>query len=79
MEAALGVIITLLVALLGVLLSHLSKCSVQHERTATLESEVKALKEEIGDHDSGIRGSIHVLNNRVTPIALWAERQMEKE
>lgn len=79
MEAALGVIITLLVALLGLLLNHLSKCSAQHERTARLESEVKSLKEEIGDHNSGIRGNVHDLRNRVMPAVLWTERKMEKE
>lgn len=38
-----------------------------HERTAVNESELKRLNEEIGGHDSGIRGWLHELSNAVSP------------
>lgn len=37
MEVAIGIVITLLVALLGLLLNHISQCSAFHERVAKLE------------------------------------------
>jgi hypothetical protein len=55
MEIAIGIVITLLVALLGLLLNHISQCSKFHERLASMEAEVRAGKHEFGDHDAGIR------------------------
>jgi hypothetical protein len=53
MEIAIGVVITLLIALMGVLLNHISKCSEFHERIARLESlpdEVQKLREHAHDN-----------------------------
>jgi hypothetical protein len=78
MEIAIGIIITLLVALLGLLLNHISQCSRFHERLAKMEAEMLTVKHEIGDHGSGLRGSMHDLRDRMTPLAVWAEREMER-
>jgi hypothetical protein len=56
-EIAIGVVITLLIALMGMLLNHISKCSEFHERIAKLESlpgEVAKLR----DHAHENRGAI---------------------
>lgn len=77
MEVALGIIITLLVALLGLLGNHISKCSAFHERVASLESDMKSVKSEIGDHQSGLRGAVHKLNNMLS--GPYVKMQMDLE
>lgn len=75
MEALLGIIITLLVAIIGWLLYHSSQCSAFHERMARLESEVSSIKTEVGDHESGIRGNLHDLRNQISPMYIdWQRR-----
>jgi hypothetical protein len=52
-EIAVGIVITLLVALLGMLLNHISRCSEFHERIAKLEGlhgEVDRLREHAHDN-----------------------------
>lgn len=64
MEVALGVVITLLVALLGLLLNHISKCSEFHERIAKLEglhAEVDRLRQHAHDN----RGAILRLESKM--------------
>jgi hypothetical protein len=64
MEIALGVIITLLIALLGLLVNHISKCGDYHERLAKLEGlpdEVKALRKHAHDN----REAIHKLQAKI--------------
>lgn len=78
MEVAIGIVITLLVALLGLLLNHISQCSKFHERMATMESEMQDVKREIGDHDSGLRGNMHRLRNEITPLMLEYQRRNEE-
>ena len=79
MEIALGIIITLLIALLGLLLNHISQCSKFHERLAAVEADVKGIKKELGDHESGIRGNLHDLRDKWSGPLSWAARQMEKD
>jgi predicted nuclease with TOPRIM domain len=67
MEIALGVCITLLIALLGLLMNHISKCSEFHERIARLESlpaEVSKLRE----HAHENRGAILRLESKFTRL-----------
>jgi hypothetical protein len=78
MEIAIGIVITLLVAVLGMLLNHISQCSKFHERLASMESEVRAIKAEIGDHDTGIRGNLHRLRNEVSPVMIEYQRRQER-
>lgn len=42
-----------------------------HERAAVSEAEIKRIKEEIGDHNTGIRGWLHQVSNSLNPIAMW--------
>ncbi len=76
--AFIGIVITLLVALLGLLLNHISQCSKFHERLAAMESEVRSIKAEIGDHDTGIRGNLHRLRNEVSPVMIEYQQRHEK-
>lgn len=70
MEAALGIIITLLVALLGLLLHHISNCSAFHERVASLESDMRSVKSEIGTaHNEGMRHRLHKSEGRIKMLA----------
>ena len=78
MEAAFAIIITLQIALLGWFIYHSSQCAAFHERVAALESDMKAVKTEIGDHEKGLRGNLHHLRERLSPICLWVEVQMEQ-
>jgi hypothetical protein len=78
MEIAIGIVITLLVALLGLLLNHISQCSKFHERMAATEAEVRGIKQEIGDHDTGIRGSLHRLRNEVSPLLIEYDRRQDR-
>lgn len=64
MEAAIGIVITLLVALLGLLLHHISKCSEFHERVAKLEGlhdEVDRLRQ----HAHDTRGAVLRLESKM--------------
>jgi hypothetical protein len=78
MEVAIGIVITLLIALLGALLYHISQCAAFHERVAKMESEVTAIKKEIGDHESGIRGSLHKLRGEISPLLIEYDRRQDR-
>lgn len=57
MEIAIGLVITLLVALLGTLLHHISRCSEFHERVAKLEglhNEVHRLRKHAHDNREAV-------------------------
>jgi len=41
------------------------------ERTAVNESEIRRLKEDIGDHGSGLRGWLHSIANATSPVVQW--------
>ncbi len=78
MEVALGIIIALQTATVGWLLYHSSQCAAFHERVARMEAEMKSVKDEIGDHDKGLRGGIHKMRAEVTPFVLWIQAEQER-
>jgi hypothetical protein len=78
MEIAIGIVITLLVALLGLLLNHISQCSRFHERLAKMEAEMQSVKAEIGNHETGIRGNLHELRNQISPMFVDFQRRQER-
>jgi hypothetical protein len=43
-----------------------------------IAADVKSILHEIGDHDSGMRGSIHKLRNEVSPFIILAEREAQR-
>lgn len=80
---ALGLLVVILTAVLGFLAkaqwAHITECRVFRAEFATVKEKVAAIEREIGDHESGIRGSIHDLRNQVSPFAIWAQMQMTKQ
>jgi hypothetical protein len=82
----LGTLIGINSSIIGVLFfmlwSHIQKCSKSGEERAAalarLETQQERIIHDIGDHESGLRGSFHDLRDRMTPLAVWAEREMER-
>lgn len=77
MDAALGIVISLQVATIGWLLWHSSQCAAFHERVAKLEAENQRIKQDIGDHTSGLRGAVHDLRGMLS--GPYVKLQMELE
>lgn len=78
-----GTLVTVVLGLGGLLLSHFRDCRDFRVKLsadiATLQGDVSRVMRDIGDHESGLRGGMHDLRNRMTPLAIWAEREMEKQ
>lgn len=75
MEVALLVsILGLQLIIVGWLLYHSSQCSAFHERVASIEAQVVSMKKEIGDHETGLRGSLHDLRNQMSPVYMDWQR-----
>lgn len=55
----LGILITVVLALAAAIFNHVRECREPRTHIATLEAEVDRIKEDIGTHDSGMRGHIH--------------------
>jgi hypothetical protein len=45
---------------------HVQHCKEVHGKLAEIGADVKRIKEDIGTHDSGMRGTVHKTANRVT-------------
>lgn len=71
---AFGGIVTL--ALL--FLAHIKECRVTRAAIATLTTQNTQMLKEIGDHETGMRGSIHKLRNDVMPMVLWVQQEQER-
>lgn len=82
----LGTIITVLLLVIAgiarMMLAHAKDCRDFRVKLAadiaTLQGDVSRVIRDIGDHESGLRGGMHDLRNRMTPLAIWAEREMEQ-
>lgn len=78
-----GTLVSLVLALGAMLLSHFKDCRDFRVKMsadmATLQADVKRVINDIGDHDSGMRGDIHDLRATVSPFVAWAERQQERD
>lgn len=78
MDPALAVVVSLQVATIGWLLYHSSQCAAFHERVAKLEAENFRLRQDIGDHDSGLRGSVHDLREMMSGPYLKMQMELER-
>lgn len=63
---------------------HIREDTKVHQQTAVNSAvnaaDIKRIKEDIGDHNSGIRGWLHELSSHVTPRALRRDqRRMKRE
>lgn len=80
-----GILVTINSGIVGILFmmlwSHIRDCRRSgDERSAmlaTLQTQQNTILREIGDHDTGLRGSIHRLRNDVAPFMM--RDQMERE
>lgn len=72
---ALGGLGTLLTIGIYMIVNHFRDDQKRAERLAVVESEVKHITEEIGDHNSGIRGWLHKLQNDWTPYLIRAQKE----
>ena len=76
---ALGILVAIQTAIVGFLAkamwSHVTECREFRAEVAAMGADVKRVKEDIGSHETGLRGSVHELKNRVTPVVLWFERE----
>lgn len=49
--------------LFHLILNHIIKCAQMSNRLSTAEADLNRMKEDIGTHDTGMRGSIHKTAN----------------
>jgi hypothetical protein len=68
----------LIAVLFGLFYRHESKCKTTSEDVAVLKEQMRSAKDEIGDHETGLRGSLHKLRGEVTPYIL-KEQMRRKE
>lgn len=83
-------ILSLLVMVLLAAIGGLYKAQVAHDKdcrdwrtaqsatTAMLQEQVRQLEAEVGDHDNGIRGSLHELRNQISPMMLYYQLLKER-
>lgn len=69
-----GTLISLLTIVIGAiaaaLWAHIGHCKEVSGAVARIDANVTRLTQDIGTHETGIRGSIHELANRVTEHAM---------
>jgi hypothetical protein len=75
---ALGLLIVIQTTVMGfiakAMFDHIKECREFRAEVSGIATDMKRVKEDIGTHETGMRGSIHDLRNRVTPVVLWYER-----
>lgn len=78
-----GTVILVLLAVIGTLFrmlwAHVTECREFRATVAAMAADVTALKHEVGDHERGLRGSMHSLRAQLSPLVVWAQREMEKQ
>lgn len=62
-----GILVTIQIAVTGALStlmwSHVRECKLTNIILAGIKVDVERMKEDIGTHDSGLRGEVHRMNN----------------
>lgn len=53
---------------------HIKECREFRAEVAGMNADLKRVQQDIGTHETGLRGSVHELRNRVTPVVLWYEQ-----
>lgn len=78
---ALGILVTIVIGLAVAIFNHVKDCREPRSELAELKIEMVRVKEDIGTHDTGIRGHVHRIADQVAAqeleIALL-QRQVEK-
>ena len=64
----LGVIVMALAALAGIIWRHVEHCKDVHEELAGIRADMKHVLQDIGTHDTGLRGTVHKTASAVQRI-----------
>jgi hypothetical protein len=70
---ALGIIVTIVIGLSVAIFNHVKECREPRATLAELKSEMARVKEDIGTHDTGIRGHVHRISDQVGAQGLELE------
>lgn len=80
---AIGILITIDIAFTGflahVVWAHVIECRHVMARLSSLESDMNRAKEDIGTHDTGMRGSIHRTAQLAQEHELYFKLQQQRE
>jgi len=67
---AIGILVSILALIVGFigtrLWSHVVECKSTGEKVASMWADVERMKQDIGTHDTGMRGAIHRTESRCT-------------
>jgi hypothetical protein len=74
-EWVIGVLVTVILALAGALYLHVKECREVRAAMATFAAQLTAIAREIGDHDTGLRGSMHRLREETRDAILRMDRK----
>jgi hypothetical protein len=81
-----SILVTINSGIVGVLFlmlwGHIRECRTAGESRSAALAELKTqqnrILQDIGTHDTGLRGDVHDLRNLVTPLALWVQTERER-
>lgn len=74
----LGILVTVVIGLAVAIFNHVRDCREPHSHIARLESDMERVKQDIGTHDTGIRGHVHKLDSLVNASLLEIELMKRK-
>lgn len=78
----LGLLVMCLGALAGIMWRHVEHCKEVHSRLAEIGTDVKYVMQEIGTHETGLRGSVHGHTNALLRldgrVTMLEEREDER-
>jgi hypothetical protein len=74
----LGALGTLLSIGIAMIVRHFHDDQRRAVRLAVVESDVKGIKAELGDHDSGLRGWLHQIAGDISPYIIRKQDDREK-
>lgn len=79
---ALGILIAIQTTVTGfvakAIFAHVSECRVFRAEVAAMKADLERVMTDIGTHETGLRGQVHELADKVSGVVLWYEHQMEK-
>lgn len=77
-----GVLTTVIGGMAVWIISHSRDCRDFRVATAAslaaILAKLERMQQDIGDHDSGMRGDVHQLRNMVNPVVLYYQMEMER-
>ena len=74
----LGGQLAMIVGLFKLWWDHVKECRARVANDAVMRADINRLLTEVGDHETGLRGSMHKLRQDMSPFALWVQMEMQK-